>query len=430
MNPLNKPGIRLALPAGAWLLICLAACAPAEEIGSVRFVESYPAETPLDLADLEEAATVWPRVIDGSNHRFRVASFYYSRIGDGRDADAPPNTPDFLAPILDKLAGAAERGVRVQLLADGKFQKTYPEVPDWFDTVAGAESRILDADALWGGVLHAKYFLSDDDMLYVGSQNWDWRALDQIHELGVLVRHPRLATDLGRIFDLDWELAGTDPPPGGPTSEVTDHHQDSLFDLPGSAVVTAHDDTVTALLAASPAAALPVGIPWDLPLLVEMIDAARDSIHLQLLSYGVTDREKRLFDDLDRALRRAAVRGTEIRIILSNWSKTSYSLPWIKSLAVLPHVEIRFTNIPEYSGGFIPYARVEHAKFLTVDGNTLWIGTSNWSRGYFHESRNISLFFRGPGATRDPDRFFNLSWHGPYAETVDPAAEYAPPKRN
>ena len=164
--------------------------------------------------------------------------------------------------------------------------------------------------------------------------------------------------------------------------------------------------------------------------MVEMIDAARDSVHLQLLSYGITDRQKRVFDDLDSALRRASVRGAKVRIILSNWSKSKYSLPWIKSLAVLPGIEIRFTNIPEYSGGFIPFARVEHAKYLTVDGNALWIGTSNWSRGYFYDSRNISLFFRGFGATVDPDRFFNLSWHGPYAETVDPAADYQPPKRN
>ncbi|MCK9996696.1 MAG: hypothetical protein KAH56_10520, partial [Candidatus Krumholzibacteria bacterium] len=252
----------------------------------------------------------------------------------------------------------------------------------------------------------------------------------QIHELGVLVRHPRLAADLGRIFDMDWELAETDAPTRGPRPQLAHHDQNSLAELPGASVITSHGDTVTAVLAASPVVALPEGIPWDLPLLVEMIDTARDSIHLQLLSYGVTDREKILFDDLDSALRRASVRGARIRIILSNWSKSSYKLPWIKSLAVLPNIEIRFTNIPKYSGGFIPFARVEHAKYLTVDGHNLWIGTSNWSRGYFHQSRNISLFFRGPGATRDPDRFFNLSWHGPYAETVDPAAEYSPPKRN
>ena len=430
MNPLSKTKTLFALVVATLALICISTCAADEETGTVKFVESYPAETPLDLPGLDEATTVWPQVIEKSKHRFRVASFYYSRIGDGEDAAAPEGAPDLLAPILDKLAAAAGRGVRVQLLADGRFQQTYPEVPAWMKTVPGVEVRILDAEARWGGVLHAKYFLSDDDVLYVGSQNWDWRALDQIHELGVLVRHPQLAADLGRIFDLDWELAGTGPTAAGDPSPAAKTSQAGLFDLPGSTVVTDQGDTVTALLAASPAAALPTGIPWDLPLLVEMIDAARDSLHLQLLSYGVTDRENRLFDDLDRALRRAAVRGAVVRIILSNWSKSSYRLPWIKSLAVLPNVEIRFTNIPEYSGGFIPFARVEHAKYLTVDGHLLWIGTSNWSRGYFHDSRNVSLFFRGPGATRDPDEFFNLSWFGPYAETVDPGAEYAPPKRD
>ncbi|MEN8006887.1 MAG: phospholipase D-like domain-containing protein [Candidatus Krumholzibacteriota bacterium] len=429
MKPIPQQGATFLLLAAIWIAAGLTGCVTAEETGTVRFVESHPAETPLDLPDLEQAADVWPRVIDQTSARFRVASFYYSRIGDGQDAQAPADTPDHLSPILEGLAAAAGNGVRVQMMADGKFQKTYPEVPAWFATVPGAESRILDAEGHWGGVLHAKYFISDDDLLFVGSQNWDWRALDQIHELGVLVRHRELAADLGRVFDMDWELAGAEAPPQ-PTGEISDPAQGRLEDFPGYPVVTAHGDTVRALLAASPAQALPAGVPWDLPLMVEMIDAARDSVHLQLLSYGVTDREKRLFDDLDSALRRASVRGVEVRIILSNWSKSRYSLPWIKSLAVLPRVEVRFTNIPEYSRGFIPFARVEHAKFLTVDGNALWIGTSNWSRGYFFDSRNISLFFNGRGATRDPDRFFNLSWHGPYAETVDPAADYAPPKRN
>ena len=429
MKSISRQGTRPGLLTAVWLLVFLAGCAFAEETGTVRFVESVPAETPLDLADLEEASTVWMRVIEQTTNRFRVASFYYSRIGDGEDVGTPEGTPDYLAPILEGLATAAGNGVRVQMMADSKFRKTYPEVPAWFNTLPGAESRILDADGHWGGVLHAKYFISDDDLIFVGSQNWDWRALDQIHELGVLVRHRKLAADLGRIYDMDWELAGTDAPPG-PSDEVSDLTQTHLNDVPGYAVTTSAGDTVSVFLAASPAKALPEGIPWDLPLMVEMIDTARDSVHLQLLSYGVTDREKRLFDDLDSALRRASVRGVEVRIILSNWSKSRYSIPWIKSLAVLPHLEVRFTNIPEYSKGFIPFARVEHAKYLTVDGNALWIGTSNWSRGYFFNSRNISLFFRGRGATRDPDRFFNLSWHGPFAETVDPAVEYAPPQRN
>jgi len=394
--------------------------------GTITFVESVPAETTLDLPELEEAAVVWPRVIAAAHKTIRIASFYYSRIGDGRDASAPAGTPDRLVPSLDALQAAARRGVKVELLADKKFMSNYPEVPYLIGETDGAIARALDAGRMWGGILHAKYMLLDDDTFFVGSQNWDWRALDQIHELGVLVKQPDLAAKLGKIYDLDWHLA-THPEEAtdsAPTAEV------NLFTLPGVPLKTKDGSTVQGIIAASPRRALPTDVPWDLPLLVDLIDSARDSVHLQLLSYGVTDREGRLFDDLDRALRRAAVRRVDVRIILSNWSKSKYKLPWIKSLAVLPHIAVRFTNIPEYSKGFIPFARVEHAKYLTVDGKGLWIGTSNWARNYFHDSRNISLFCLGQGAPAEPDRFFALSWYSEYAEVVTPEGQYTPPSRN
>lgn len=417
---------RLLLGTAGLLVLAGAVAACAATPGTIIFVESVPAETDLDLPDLPQAADIWPEVIDAAQQTVQVASFYFSRIGDGDDAAAPSGTPDRLLPALAALQRAADRGVQVQLLADKKFLRNYPEVPAFFAEADGAESRILDADALWGGVLHAKYMLLDDDSFFVGSQNWDWRALDQIHELGVLVREPELARQLRRVYAMDWALAAE---PG--LAQATEPSPPvSLFALPTARVRTTGGDVVQGLVAASPRRALPTGIPWDLPLLVEMIDSARDSVHLQLLSYGVTDREGRLFADLDQALRRAAARRVDVRIILANWSQTSYKVPWIKSLAVLPHLEVRFTTIPAYSKGFIPYARVEHAKYLTVDGKRLWLGTSNWSRDYFYNSRNVSLFFLGAGATKDPDRFFNLSWHSAYATTVDPAAHYEPPRRN
>ena len=104
-------------------------------------------------------------------------------------------------------------------------------------------------------------------------------------------------------------------------------------------------------------------------------------------------------------------------------------LPHIQSLAVLPGVEVRFVNIPPWSGGFIPFARTEHAKFVTCDDRALWLGTSNGSRGYFTDSRNVSLFLRGAGAAAAADRFFEQSWTSEYAETVDPCGEYTPPRR-
>jgi HKD family nuclease len=405
------------------VLVILPTAAPAQSPGTIEFVESWPEHTNLDLPELRDAPDVWREVLGGAG-RIDLAGFYFSRKGDGGDAYGPDSAPDLLAPVLDAVAAAAGRGAPVRCLADAKFNRTYPDVPAWLGELPGGETRIWDVGRAWGGVLHAKYFLADDDVFWVGSQNFDWRALGQIHELGVLVRDPGLAADAQRIFDADWTDAGGGDAAWGETPVRP------LAELPKHPLVTRDGAQVEALVAASPRAGLPAGIPWDLPLMVELIDSAQDSVHVQLLSYGVTDREKRLFDDLDRALRRAAVRGAQVRIILSNWAKSKYALPWIRSLAAVEGVEIRFTNIPEHPDGFIPFARVEHAKYLTVDGRACWIGTSNWSRDYFHASRNLGVILLGEGAPAAPDRFFNLSWHGPYAETVSPCGEYKAPRRN
>lgn len=400
-------------------------------IGTLEFVESVPEETDLDLPGLRQAADVWPEVIAAAHSRVDVASFYFSRQGDGKDAYAPEGAVDRLVPVLDAVTAAAERGCTVRLLGDSKFQSTYPEVLAGFDAIDGVTTRAVDIGAAWNGVMHAKYFMVDDDRFYIGSQNWDWRALSQIRELGVLVRHSGLASELQRIYDLDWRLAGDAAPTDlDLAAVVTMDSAPRLADLPAVRLATATGDTISAVLAASPVQGLPPGTAWDLPLLVEMIDSAETSVRVQLLSYNVSDREGRFFAELDNALRRAAARRVSVQIILANWSKAKYKLHWIKSLAAVWNIEIRFSNIPDYSGGFIPFARVEHPKYMVVDGQAAWVGTSNWSRNYFYGSRNVGLFLQGQGAAAQLDAFFVKGWTADHVETVDPGADYEPPSRN
>lgn len=402
-----------------------------DEVGTLEYLESIPEETNLDLPEFSEAYSEWPQVFARAKKSIDVASFYFSRQGDGEDAAAPAGIPDVLGESLQGLRIAAERGCQVQVLGDEKFFSTYPQVISRLDGWPGVDAKILNASRLWDGVLHAKYFVVDDETLYVGSQNWDWRAMNQIRELGALVKHRGLAVDLKRIFTMDWQLSESPLPEHVPEVDLADYPITPGYEQLNPVQLTApNGETVTAVLAASPAKALPEGIAWDLPLLVELIDSAKESVHLQLLSYNVSDRQGRFFGDLDNALRRAAARKVKVRIILSNWSKVRYKLSWIKSLAAVYNIEVKFSNIPEHTKGFIPFARVEHAKYLTVDGSRAWVGTSNWSRDYFHNSRNVSLFFHGSGAAQPLDRFFDQSWNSEYTETVDLGADYAPPKRN
>ena len=382
--------------------------------GSATFVETVPVETDLDLPDLPDAAGIWLELVEGAQRSLDIFAFYVSPNPEGICR---------LQPILATIEKRARAGVRVRLLSDRKFHAIYPETHDRFHRHEGIEARLLDGETLWGGVLHSKGMIIDGERFFLGSQNWDWRALEHIHELGVVVAHEGLAAELGRIYELDWALAGGELPTAM-RSDVSAEPEWRPWhlELPDGRVCEA-------VLAASPPQALPAGIAWDLPLLVEMMDRARVSVRLQLLSYDPGEKDGGWWPELDGALRRAAGRGCVVQILLSNWGKRPAMLPHIQSLAVLPGIEVRFVNIPPWSGGFIPFARTEHAKFLTCDEEALWLGTSNGARSYFYDSRNVSLFLRGEGCTAAADAFFLRSWSSPYAETVDPCGKYNPPRR-
>jgi phosphatidylserine/phosphatidylglycerophosphate/cardiolipin synthase-like enzyme len=146
-----------------------------------------------------------------------------------------------------------------------------------------------------------------------------------------------------------------------------------------------------------------------------------------VLTYSPVSRSGEFHPDLDNALRRAAARGVEVRLIVSDWAKRPPEIHHLGSLAALPNVTVKLTAIPRHSKGYIPFARVQHAKFLVVDKDSAWLGSSNWSKDYFYASRNAGFIIQGKGLTAQLRRVFFSSWTGPYAERVDPAKSYEPP---
>ena len=66
-------------------------------------------------------------------------------------------------------------------------------------------------------------------------------------------------------------------------------------------------------------------------------------------------------------------------------------------------------------------------KYLVVDGERAWVGTSNWERDYFTQTRNVGVIVEGAAFARQLERFFADSWTSPYATEVDPKATYTPP---
>lgn len=424
--PRLTPWLTTWLPPGltpwlaAWLTIWLAAAcagrtpaprgaqrtaAASPAAVALELVESAPIESPLGAPDLRDAYEVWPELIARARRSIDLAEFYASNAPGSR-----------LEPIVVALEQAMRRGVRVRFLADAGFAKTYPDTLERLER-AGAELRRLEGRLLGGGVLHAKYFLVDGEEVYLGSQNFDWRSLTHIQELGVRVRHPAVAMALAAIFETDWKLAGGVTPTDstGPTGEV----KVSPSVLVGGIAVTP---------VASPSGRLPDPGLWDLPRLVAMLDGAQRTVRVQLLTYRVTGRDGERFEELDQALRRAATRGVRVQLLVSDWAKRKSSLEALQALVRVPGVEVRFLVVPPWSGGVVPFARVAHAKYLVVDGEHAWVGTSNWERDYFFRSRNVGVLLDSAALGARLDRFFLAGWSSALAEPVDPDRAYTPPR--
>jgi hypothetical protein len=177
------------------------------------------------------------------------------------------------------------------------------------------------------------------------------------------------------------------------------------------------------LLVASPKSLLPPGVRWDLPALVGMIEAAQRSIRVQLLTYRAGE-----WTELEAPLLAAAARGVRVELMVADWSKREKTLPGLLRLAATPNVEVRFVTIPQAAAGFIPFARVIHAKLMVVDRERAWIGTSNWEHDYFYEDRNVGLVIADRGIAEQVARWSDATWASTYATRVDPAIQYTAPR--
>ena len=186
------------------LALMLSSCAPPaapaapRPAGDVELVESAPVETTLDHPDVPDAHEVWPAMIGGASRTLDIAQFYVSDAPDSR-----------LGPVIQAVEAAADRGVKlVRLLVDASFARRYPETLSTGSAPAAALTvRRFDVGKIMGGVLHAKYFVVDGRETYLGSQNFDWRSLTHIQEIGVRIRDAAATAAYAQVFAMDWDLA-------------------------------------------------------------------------------------------------------------------------------------------------------------------------------------------------------------------------------
>ncbi|UCF79045.1 MAG: hypothetical protein JSW03_01945 [Candidatus Eiseniibacteriota bacterium] len=388
------------------------------EIEEFEFIESVPVETTLDNEHIRNTYDVWLEMIEGARSKLDFEQFYVS------DAPGEP-----LEDIVAAIVRAADTGVRVRFIVDSRMYETYPERLDWLGEQQNIEVRTIDMRNIAGGAMHAKYFIVDGEEIFLGSQNFDWRALKHIHEMGCRVKSQTLAEVFLDLFELDWQLAEEGTKDAGAVGAALEQY---CLPMCGVARVPLGGgafrlDSLEVWPVYSPAGLIPDERLWDENAIVALVADALEEVLVQLLSYSSVERGG-YYEVLESALRGAAARGASVKLIVSDWSKRSPDIDCLKSLQAFPNVEVKLSTVPEWSGGFVPYARVEHCKYMVVDGKMFWLGTSNWKKNYFHEGRNVGLLVKSTGLSGTLRDVFYKSWNSEYTYPVKLDEVYVPPK--
>ncbi|WP_423820550.1 phospholipase D-like domain-containing protein [Salinisphaera sp. SPP-AMP-43] len=388
----------------------------------IQIVESVPKASEYGQPGVPRTPDVWLDMIEHAEHSIDIAAFYVTN-----------KAGEALAPILNALAKRARAGVSVRILTGPTFEKPTRNSLAPLADLDHVAIRVLPMDRLTGGVAHAKYFVVDGRSAFLGSANWDWRAMDQIHEIGARIDSRRLARTLDAVFAFDWAIAAEGDLPAARRRAVKPPDFDPVTRAAPEIVA---DDrgrpSGTAFAAFSPPALMPGWVTPEQSALVELIDSARQRVRVQVMTLSAINEygPKGYWAKLDTALRDAAARGVAVQIIVADWALREPMQAYLKSLTVLPNLTVKYSHVPAAPSGFIPYARVEHCKYAVADNDQVYIGTGNWTRSYFEASIDASIFMHAPQAAHTLNAIFERDWQDDNVHDLNQGTDYPPPRNH
>ncbi len=379
-------------------------------IPGFELVQTAPVETPLHSDDLRNPVQVWSELFDNAKHEIDIGQFY---------AVIKPGS--VFEKVVEHLEAAGKRGVKIRFLLDqkGVGLSEKPTI-ERLKAIPNMDFRILDVNKLTGnGIIHAKYLVVDGATAYIGSQNFDWRSFEHIHETGLRITDPKVVAQVQAIFNQDWNaqtlISQGKPVPVLNTTPVSpDIHQNTF-------------------LLASPQQYNPAGVGNSEAGLPALLAEAKNEVRIQLLDYAPLSYGPKgtrpYYAVIDNAVRSAANRGVKVKLMVSNWNLENPAQVYLKSLAILPNVEIRVVTLPVASTGFIPFARVIHSKTMVIDNQIAWVGTSNWSGGYMDLSRNLEVVMRNEKMAQRLAALHEQTWYSAYAQPLDINKQYPKPAK-
>lgn len=161
-------------------------------------------------ADVREVATVfdadWNRTQPDLTHANLVWSPINSRATFDHLIDSAKQTLYVECEetqdndVINRLVNAAHNGVKVELITN-KPQKSTDGNSRGIDTLTRAGVQVRFSSTLY---MHAKLFVVDSKLGWIGSENISSFSLDQNREAGILLNDASIVSKLGNTFNADW----------------------------------------------------------------------------------------------------------------------------------------------------------------------------------------------------------------------------------
>lgn len=159
----------------------------------------------LDVEPADNAGLLW----SNSNSRYQMARFI-----DRAEKTLLVQHPKYVdAVILDHIAAAASRGVKVKVLCGGKHGISDWDILDTFASLRTLRRFGVKVHKQKNLRVHAKLIVVDDREALIGSMNIDRSAFDLRRELGVIIDEPSVVDRLRTVFESDWEASHHYEPP-------------------------------------------------------------------------------------------------------------------------------------------------------------------------------------------------------------------------
>lgn len=342
-------------------------------------------------------------LINNAKSTLRIASFYVFLMAEPKFADHPSAEPG--KKIMDSILAATKRGVDLEVILDHSNKNYMSNMVDVnLLKSVGKVKNINMTQLLHAGVLHTKFLIADNQSLYIGSSNFDWRSYSQIKEIGIEITDCQtIASDLDKIFQTYMMMADLDQVP-----DSLPNHLSTQINLDNPFHLNSDQASMELFLASSPPAFNGlkqwIGRTDDIDALIKVIDNARHKIDISVMNYSPATefgRVKKFWPRIDNALRRAvSERRVKVRLLFSNWTHTKpEEIMWYRSLDAVQSsalrgggIQVKMFRVPAFDDfeKSIPYSRVKHDKYMVTD-DELYIGTSNWSPDYFMNTCGVSV---------------------------------------